>query len=409
VAKICFLVGSLNISGGTYVILQHASRLSEAGHEVTLAVQEPFDDRTLFWHDRARALRCIPFGEGSSELFDLVISTWWRTALDILTYKAARYAYFVQSVESRFYPSEELPLRALVDSTYTLPVSYVTEATWIQSHLGRLYGRSAALVRNGVRKDIYTQDGPVHTPRPLAPAQPRVLVEGHLSVPFKNVALSIKAARAAGARDIWMLTGSPVSRVPCVKRVFSCVPAAQTPLIYRSCDILVKLSTVEGMFGPPLEHFHCGGTCIVYDVTGHDEYIVNNRNGLVIGNGNAQGVVSALRNLLADRDLLAYLQAGARETARTWPDWTAASDAFGLWTQAALDGAETDTDAIREITAKAWGDYERDEKRRLAENPSIERTRRREALMKELPAWVQTYRRALNFKLEVLTQDWTTR
>lgn len=35
------------------------------------------------------------------------------------------------------------------------------------------------------------------------------------------------------------------------------------------------------MFGPPLEMFHCGGTSIVYDVTGHDEYIVHDKNGLV--------------------------------------------------------------------------------------------------------------------------------
>ena len=51
--------------------------------------------------------------------------------------------------------------------------------------------------------------------------------------------------------------------------------------IYRSCDVIVKLSYVEGMFGPPLEMFHCGGTSIVYDVTGHDEYIVHGKNGLV--------------------------------------------------------------------------------------------------------------------------------
>jgi hypothetical protein len=41
-----------------------------------------------------------------------------------------------------------------------------------------------------------------------------------------------------------------------------------TPLVYRSCDILGKLSYVEGMFGPPLEMFHCGWTAIVYNVTG---------------------------------------------------------------------------------------------------------------------------------------------
>jgi hypothetical protein len=51
--------------------------------------------------------------------------------------------------------------------------------------------------------------------------------------------------------------------------------------VYRSCDDILKLSLVESMFGPPLEMFHCGGTAIVYNVTGHDEYIVHGRNALV--------------------------------------------------------------------------------------------------------------------------------
>ncbi len=60
------------------------------------------------------------------------------------------------------------------------------------------------------------------------------------------------------------------------------IPVESTPVIYRSCDVLLKLSKVEGMFGPPLEMFHCGGTAITYDVTGSEEYLVSGRNSLVV-------------------------------------------------------------------------------------------------------------------------------
>ena len=45
---------------------------------------------------------------------------------------------------------------------------------------------------------------------------------------------------------------------------------------------MLKLSRVEGMFGPPLEGFHMGATCVVTAVTGHEEYVEHGENGLVV-------------------------------------------------------------------------------------------------------------------------------
>ncbi|EMP3642866.1 glycosyltransferase, partial [Pseudomonas aeruginosa] len=297
-----------------------------------------------------------------------------KTALELRHFNSPRYAYFVQSIESRFYPASEGPLRALVDSTYRLPVAYVTEATWIRDHLKTTYGHDAALVRNGIRKDVYRTTGPVISPRNRK-HQPRVLVEGHFGVSFKNTALGVRLAREAGAKDIWLLTGTPVKWVPGVSRVFSRVPMKVTPDIYRSCDILVKLSTVEGMFGPPLEIFHCGGTAIVFDVTGHDEYIVDGQNACVVHRGDMDGVVTTLRRLLNDRTELARLQAGALKTAEAWVSWDASSSAFRNWVDVSLDGPTVDRTAIGEFCDKAFSEYVRDEQQRLANIPRVPRHR----------------------------------
>lgn len=371
---ICFLVGSMAISGGTYVIVQHASYLSERGYNVTLAVQEPFSADTLEWHDKASALRCIPFEDSKLEQFDLVIATWWKTALELHNFNAPRFAYFVQSIESRFYPAAEAPLRALVDTTYKLPCAYVTEANWIRDHLATGHGHEVALVRNGIRKDIYRTTGTAMAPRD-SNRQPRVLVEGHFGVSFKNTALGVRLAREAGAKDIWVLTGTPVKWIPGVSRVFSRVPMHVTPEIYRSCDILVKLSTVEGMFGPPLEIFHCGGTAIVFDVTGHDEYIVDDQNARVVQRGDMDGVVKTLRHLLNDRTELARLQGGAQKTAEAWMSWDESSTAFLDWVESALAGPSVDREVIAELNDKAFSDYVHDEQERLANAPKIPRHR----------------------------------
>jgi len=382
--RVCFLVGSLAISGGTYVILQHASHLQNRGYDVTLAVQEPFTAKHLEWHDQAAKLRCLPIDLAKKASYDLVIASWWKTVFELKDFNSIRYGYFIQSIESRFYPEVEAPLRALVDSTYRFPLSCITEASWIKQYLSEEFGQVSALVRNGIRKDIYTATGVTTSLRGTI-RTPRILVEGHFGVSFKNTALGIRLAREAGATDIWVLTGSPANWIPGVNKVFSCVPMMKTPEIYRSCDILVKLSTVEGMFGPPLEMFHCGGTAVVFNVTGHDEYIVDGRNARVVSRGDSNGVVSTLRDLLTNRDLLSRLQNGALYTANAWPSWEKSSSQFLEWVNEILDGPTIASSLLADLTEKAFVDYTREEQLRLARNPWAVRRHKLSELASRMP------------------------
>jgi hypothetical protein len=398
--KVCFLVGSLSISGGTYVIIQHAAYLHGQGYDVTLAVQESFTAETLGWHDLLSQLHCIPFDTAKSQYFDLVIATWWKTAIEIGAFRAPRYAYFVQSIESRFYRSEEEALRELVDATYEIPVAYITEATWIRDYLTTNYGHDVALVRNGIRKDLYNTTGKTIAPRDKS-SMPRVLVEGHFGVHFKNTALGVRLARKAGAKDIWVLTGSPVRWIPGVSRLFSGVPMSITPDIYRSCDILIKLSTVEGMFGPPLEIFHCGGTALVFDVTGHDEYIVSGQNACVTRKGDLDGVVASLRRLLNDRSELVRLQTKAIETAHSWPSWDESSAAFHTWVETVLTRPAVDNIAIAEICEKMHSHYIRREQERLGTGFRLSRYQL-SRLAAHLPSSLQRYLKQLEAVWEVL-------
>jgi len=389
------------ISGGTYVIIQHASYLRNQGYDVTLAVQEPFTDATLTWHDEAPKLRCLSIDQAMQEVFTLVIATWWKTAFELSKFNAKRHAYFVQSIESKFYPESEKPLRDLVDATYHFPIEYVTEATWIQKTLAGDFNRNTALVRNGVRKDVYSKEGIVSLPRPTV-GQPRILVEGHFGVSFKNTALGVQLAKEAGAKDIWVLTGSPIKWLPGVSKFFSRIPMVKTAEIYRSCDILIKLSTVEGMFGPPLECFHCGGTAIVFDVSGHDEYIVNGKNAVVIPTGRTADVVTALKKLIDDREELLRLQEGASITANKWPSWQDSSALFSAWVDTAMAGPETDRSTLAELTSKAFDVYATQEKQRLNTNRWIVRRHKLSALAGKLPPSLKLRVKQLEAIIEVM-------
>ena len=98
--------------------------------------------------------------------------------------------------------------------------------------------------------------------------------------------------------------------------------------VFREADILVKLSRLEGMAGPPLEAFHCGATAVMAPVTGHDEYGQHGVNCMLVGYDDVVGTARTLDLLARDRPFLDRLRTNALETARQWPDWEEATAAL---------------------------------------------------------------------------------
>jgi hypothetical protein len=283
--------------------------LARGGITVGIVCKTPITTAHIGWHPIAEMvdhpnLLWLDHNEALSDRFDLAIATWWRTFFDLWKVQADRYAYFVQCIESRFYSLEERAVRAAVDVTYEAPLGIITEARWIRDYFQRLHERDASLAPNGIDKAIFTEVGDVISPR--SPGRLRVLVEGGLDASFKNVPASIRLAREGGADEIWLLTPSAADTVEGIDRVFSRIAQAQVANIYRSCDVILKLSLVEGMFGPPLEMFHCGGTALVYNVTGHDEHIVHGCNALVAERYDEAAVVRFIRQL---KDFPPFLEA----------------------------------------------------------------------------------------------------
>jgi hypothetical protein len=353
--RIVFVLGSVGMGGGNYVICQHAMHAAAQGHDVTLAVMFPFSRAQLGWHPGLATLRLVSVEEAASQRYDIAVATFWKTALELHRIDAAQYAYFVQSIESRFFSESQTRHRALAERTYALGLPGITEATWIKDYLAQHHGSAYLLAHNGIRKDLYTPEGERHAPR--VPGKLRVLVEGGFRAPFKNTARTVRTVRRARPHESWLMTNTEISWYPGVNRLFSCVPIQEVAKVYRSCDVIVKLSLVEGMFGPPLEMFHCGGTAVVYDVSGHDEYIVHGRNALVAKMHDEDAVVEHLRVLRDSPERLAELKAGAAATAADWPDWQASSSLFLQHLEALRESAPVSRDSLAAQTSKVAQEF----------------------------------------------------
>ena len=256
--RIAFFVNDLQLSGGVGVVIHHARQQTRHGHDVSLVLVRE-QDLPHWRYDALAGMHVASLGEAQDDHFDIAVATWWETTYSLFTVPAERYAYFVQSLEDRFYEPEMVErLGAAV--TLDLPVAFITEARWIRDTLAELRPDAPCyLVRNGIDKSIFPAADTIE-PRLRGPL--RILIEGNPSVALKGIQDAVASVAAMRApRHVTVVTtehdafaGGPIDRV------IGPVPHREMAKVYAETDVVLKTSRVEGMFGPPLEGFHLGAT-----------------------------------------------------------------------------------------------------------------------------------------------------
>jgi glycosyltransferase involved in cell wall biosynthesis len=315
------------------VVVEHCRRLARLpGWEVFLVLARERDERDWIGYPELDRIQVIDRDQALDLSFDVAVATWWETTYTLFQLRARRYAFFIQSLEDRFYLADQAG-RLAAKLTFDLPVAFITEAAWIKRLLARLRPDAPCFwVRNGIDKDVFK----IPSAPPVSEGPLRILVEGPLAVWFKGVAETIEAIhRMVERHQLTVVTGDPGAVSPLLAEGDRAVgPLTQRELaqLYASHDVLVKLSRVEGVFGPPLEAFHCGATAVTTPVTGHDEYIDHGYNALICDWDDLTGVGRTLDLLARNRRYLTYLRYNALRTAASWPSW----DQQSQFMQAAL-------------------------------------------------------------------------
>lgn len=318
--KVAFVLYDLQLSGGVGVVIEHAQRLSQLdGWDVTLVLARDQEHAGWRGYEQLPGLHMCSREDALRRRYDVAIATWWETTFTLFELDADRYAYFVQSLEDRFYRPDEAE-RLGAGLTLDLPLAFITEARWIADTLAQIRPDAPCyLVRNGIDKGIFA---PLERVTPSMREPLRVLIEGSQAW-FKHVPSAIEAASSMGEPScVTLVSGDAAAFAGArVDAVVGPLSHREMADLYRRTDVLLKLSSVEGMFGPPLEAFHCGATCVVTPVTGYDEYVEHGFNGLLADWDDLRGTARQLDLLAKDRELLHFLRCNALETARAWPDW----------------------------------------------------------------------------------------
>src|SRR5206468_8806076 len=120
------------LAGAIGVIVQHARQLTDHhGFDAHLVLARAWEHEENWRYDSLVGLPVRSLEDARAEHWDVVVATWWETTHAAFTLPADRHAYFVQSLEDRFYKRDE-PERLGAALTLDLPVAFITEARWIR-------------------------------------------------------------------------------------------------------------------------------------------------------------------------------------------------------------------------------------------------------------------------------------
>ena len=312
--RVAYVTEGTGIGGGHRDVFEHLNRLSDRGHEVSLyTLGEPPD-----WFELRAPVHSFEYYdelvEALAELDAIKVATWWNTAAPVWHASVLRGipVYFVQDIETSYYPDDERTRHAVIDS-YRPEFRYMTISSWNRERLREL-GLDAELIPPGIDLNTF---------RPLHEVDRRtdmVLALGR-SNPLKNFPLTVDAWRAleehpeVGARPELCLFGiePELASDPGMRHVESPSDAGVNEL-FNEATVFVQTSTHEGFCLPPLEAMATGGAVVCTDAHGNRDFCVDGENCLM-PEPDRESVSAALARVLADPALRERLGRAGRATA----------------------------------------------------------------------------------------------
>ena len=314
-----FFLPSLQISGGIYVILKHASILKDEGWDVDLILPS---FNTNSFEFEGHIFNVISLSNSIMTFqYDAIVATLYTTVYNILNYfKAKKHLYLVQGYETDFnsYGSYS---RIIAEKTYSIPykIEYLTISKWCEKWLYKKYKKKARYAPNGI--DF---NNSISYKRNLKKKKIRILIEGDSSSYYKNIDESFKIVEKLDRRkfEIWYLSNNGIPKDWYkFDKFLNKIPHEIVKQIYLECDILLKSSFLESFSYPPLEMMATGGYSIVVPNNGNKEYLKDGINCLLYKLKNIDSAVKCIERLLSDEQLQQKLYENGLLTAKQ-RDWS---------------------------------------------------------------------------------------
>ncbi len=318
--RIVYVTEDTGVGGGHRDIFEHLNRLAARGHDVSLY--------TLGEPPQWFALR-VPvhsfedydaLGDALAEVDAIKVATWWMTAAAVWRASIPRGipVYFVQDIETSYYPDHERARHAVLDS-YRPEFRYMTISSWNRERLREL-DLDAELIAPGIDLETFR-------PRPdVRRREDMVLALGRTN-PLKNLPLTLAAWRSLNEpRPELCLFGIEPELAQDGVRYVDTPTDEQVNELFCQATVFIQTSVHEGFALPPLEAMATGAAVVCTDAHGNRDFCVDGVNCLM-PEPTPAAVGAALARLLGDGQLRARLGSAGVQTAQQYA-WERRIDAL---------------------------------------------------------------------------------
>ncbi len=318
--RVCIPLIDVPYSGGVRVLVEMANGLSRRGHDCffvspkgtralpypTIADTIEVGSRLPYMPNVRNIVNALLLGKLIPEC-DIVVANTWLSAfpvIDSLKHTKAVGFYFIQGDERLFYSNHILgKIKSYMASrSYTLPLKWLTNSTWLRDRLQPEFHREAAIANPGVNISIFK---PIYSGKSISPTrmEPLIIVSVGRSVPLlKGLADLLEAtaiiSHQANIRLILISQEDLRLHTPHPVEVYKPLTDQEIAEAYCKADIFVFPSWYEGYGLPPLEAMACGVPVITTDCGGVRDFAIHEHNCLIIPPRDPQAMADAIIRLI---------------------------------------------------------------------------------------------------------------
>ncbi|HUN78394.1 MAG TPA: glycosyltransferase [Solirubrobacteraceae bacterium] len=319
--RVAYVTEGTGVGGGHRDIFEHLNRLAERGHEVALYTLGGQPD----WFDLRVPVHGFEYYEelvaALAPLDAIKVATWWNTAVPVWKASVTHGipAYFVQDIETSYYPDDEHVRHAVLDS-YRPEFRYMTISGWNRERLREL-GLDAVLIPPGIDLENFRE-------RPEVERRDDMVLALGRSLPLKNLPQTLDAWRALPEPrpELCLFGIEPELATDPGMRYVQSPTDDEVGELFSQATVFVQTSTHEGFCLPALESMATGGAVVCTDAHGNRDFCVDGENCLM-PEADAGAVSAAIARLLADPELRERLGRAGVETARDYA-WERRIDAL---------------------------------------------------------------------------------
>ncbi|MGA7703771.1 MAG: glycosyltransferase [Solirubrobacteraceae bacterium] len=295
--RVAYVTEGTGVGGGHRDIFEHLNRLAARGHEVALYTLGEQPE----WFELKAPVHSYEFyDELIADLADvdaIKVATWWNTAMPVWRASVVHGipVYFVQDIETSYYPDDESVRHAVIDS-YRPEFTYMTISGWNRERLREL-GLDAVLIPPGIDLDCFRERPEVRRREDM------VLALGRTN-PLKNLPLTIAAWRALPEPrpELCMFGIEPELATDEGMRYIEQPTDEEVGELFSQATVFIQTSTHEGFCLPALESMATGGAVVCTDAHGNRDFCEDGANCLM-PEATREAVSEALARLLGDPEL----------------------------------------------------------------------------------------------------------